>query len=302
MKILLLGPGGQLGHELQRTLRPLGTLITAGRSDRCEIRADLGAPESLDAALAASCPDLIVNAAAYTAVDQAESDYETALRINGEALGVIGAYGRQAGAPVVHFSTDYVFAGDADRPYREEDPVDPVNAYGRSKLAGEKALRESGADHLIFRTAWVYGNHGKNFLRSILRHAESRDRLTIVDDQHGAPAWSRMLAQLSTAAMQRCIDADNWRERSGIYHLSATGQTSWYGFAEAFLTHAAASGWIGRAPELAPIPTSEFPTPAKRPAYSVLDNGRFQKSFGLQVPTWQEQLALCLADFHQPHD
>ena len=178
----------------------------------------------------------------------------------------------------------------------------PINTYGASKLAGEEAIRSSGCHHLILRTAWVYGNHGRNFLRSILGHAGRRDRLAIVDDQHGAPAWSRMLAQLTAAAIQRTADRSDWAGRTGTYHLSARGQTTWCRFARRFVAAAVDRGWLARAPVIEAIATEQYPTPAARPRWSVLDNSRFESAFDLRVPHWETQLRLCLDDFHTPHD
>ncbi len=304
MKILLLGAAGQLGHELARCLAPLGMLHRAARTPitgTAELAADLSDPESLTDLLDDVRPDWIVNAAAYTAVDRAEGEPELATRVNGESVGVLARWAATHDAGVLHYSTDYVFDGRGSRPYREDDPVDPVNAYGASKLAGELALGESGCRHLLFRTAWVYGNHGKNFLRSMIGHAGRRDELSIVDDQRGAPAWSRMLAQLSTIAL-RDVVVRGWGERSGIYHLSARGETTWYGFAAALLTGAQEAGYITRVPTLSRITTAEFPTPAKRPAYSVLDNSKFEAAFDVHVPVWEGQLEQCLQDFHRTHD
>ena len=291
MKILLTGSTGQLGRELTRTLQPIGNVIALSRDDM-----DLSRPQTAGSVIESHAPDMIVNAAAYTAVDRAESERDAAQAINGDSVGVMAHYCADRKIPLVHFSTDYVFSGAANAPYREDDALDPVNAYGATKLAGENAIRHSQCAHYIFRTAWVYGNHGANFLRSMLRLARERDRLTIVADQHGAPAWSRMLAELTAAAILR----DPERSRTGTYHLSASGQTTWHGFATALLKQAYDLKLIPRNPEVARITTAEFPTPAKRPAYSVLDNARFESVFGLRVPTWQEQLGLCLQDFHTP--
>lgn len=290
MNILLTGAGGQLGRELTRTLQPLGEVKALTR-----LQLDLSQPRTVYDILEAHAPDLVVNAAAYTAVDRAESEPELACAVNGDAVDVMARYCADKGIPLVHYSTDYVFAGSSDRPYREDDTLDPVNAYGASKLAGEEAIRRADGPHYIFRTAWVYGNHGANFLRSMLRLAQDRDRLTIVADQHGAPAWSRMLAELTAAALAR----DPECRKPGTYHLSARGQTTWHGFASALLTAAHDAGLISRLPTVAPIPTSDYPTPAKRPAYSVLDNSRFENAFGLRVPTWEQQMDLCLQDFHR---
>lgn len=295
MKLLVLGANGQLGRELVRTAAPLGHVQAVTRGGPNGV--DLSDDEGLARCLAACAPDWILNAAAYTGVDAAESDRAAADAVNHRAVATLGTYAAEHGCGVVHFSTDYVFAGDGRRPYREDDPVAPINAYGASKLAGERALAASGARFLLLRTAWVYGNHGKNFLRSMVRLGREREQLRIVDDQRGAPTWSRMLAQLTTCAVAE-LARNGWADRAGTYHLSATGETTWYGFARALLEGAAARGLLPRVPALEPIPTSAFPTPARRPAYSVLDNGRFQQAFGLTVPSWEQQLAWCLEDFH----
>ncbi|HSE11980.1 MAG TPA: dTDP-4-dehydrorhamnose reductase, partial [Rudaea sp.] len=228
MKILLLGANGQVGFELARTLAPLGELQVATRDgllatrERC-LQADLANPETLDAALHAAAPDIVVNAAAYTAVDRAEDEENLADRVNHWALTVLGAWAARCGALVVHYSTDYVFDGAGERPYREDDATAPLGVYGRTKLAGENALRESGCDHLILRTAWVFGARGHNFLRTMLRLAHERDELRIVDDQRGAPTSSRLIAAATAAALTRWLDRDPTarNEALGTYHLCA---------------------------------------------------------------------------------
>ncbi|MCE5233069.1 MAG: dTDP-4-dehydrorhamnose reductase [Mizugakiibacter sp.] len=303
MRILLLGANGQVGFELLRALAPLGEVIATTRrgalpgGTACE-RADLDAPATLGALLDRTAPALVVNAAAYTAVDRAEDEQEAAMRANGEAVGALGAWAARRGALVVHYSTDYVFDGAAARPYREDDPTGPLGAYGRSKLAGEAALRESGADHLILRTAWVYGARGHNFLRTMLRLAGERERLTVVDDQHGAPTSSRLIASATAAALARWLDWDAARRRAalGTHHLVASGQTTWCGFARAIFEQAAAAGVIARVPQVDAIPTSAFPTRARRPAWSVLDTARFRDTFGLHLPDWRDGLAQAVGE------
>ncbi|MEM9301572.1 MAG: dTDP-4-dehydrorhamnose reductase [Pseudomonadota bacterium] len=300
MKLLLLGANGQVGHELARTLLPLGEVTTAARHGAM-VHADLAEASSLQAALEACRPDWIINAAAYTAVDRAESEADLAHRVNGAAVGELARWANAHDAALVHFSTDYVFPGQLERPLREDDPVDPINAYGASKLAGEQAIGAAACNHLVFRTAWVYGNHGNNFLRTMLRLAASRPELGVVDDQRGAPTWSRMLAELTTQAIAAVI-REGWRERSGIYHLSARNETTWHGFASRIFDRAAAAGRLDQPPLVKPVTTDAFPTPARRPSYSVLDNRRFEAAFGLHVPSWERQLDLCMQDFHRPHD
>lgn len=303
MKLLLLGANGQVGFELLRALAPLGEVIATTRSGAlpggtaCE-RADLDAPATLPALLDRVKPQVIVNAAAYTAVDRAEDEPEAAMRANGEAPGVLGRWAAGCGVLVVHYSTDYVFDGTATRPYREDDPTAPLGAYGRSKLAGEQALRASGADHLLLRTAWVYGARGHNFLRTMLRLGRERERLSVVDDQHGAPTSARLIAAVTAAMLARWLDWDASRCRAalGTHHLVAAGQSTWCGFARAIFEQAVAAGVIPRAPQVEAIPTSAFPTRAHRPAWSVLETARFRETFGLHLPDWRDGLAQVVGE------
>ena len=298
MKILLLGANGQVGFELARSLAPLGELVQATRSGTlpggaaCAV-GDLADTNALAALLDRVAPDLVVNAAAYTAVDRAEDEEAQATRANGEAVGEIGRWAAARGASVVHYSTDYVFDGAGTRPYREGDAVAPLGAYGRSKLAGEEALRDSGALHLNLRTAWVYGARGANFLRTMLRLARERDRLTIVADQRGAPTPARLIANATAAALVQWLARDDARRRaeSGTYHLVSAGVCTWHDFAGAIVGRAHAAGLIDREPEVAAITTAQFPTKARRPAYSVLDTSRLAATFGLHLPSWEEGLA-----------
>ena len=289
MKILLLGANGQVGHELRSALAPLGELTAATRTGMLSdgtpcAAADLGDSASLACALDDVRADLIVNAAAYTAVDRAEDEPELADRVNHRALGEIGAWAAAHGARVVHYSTDYVFDGRATRPYREDDPTAPLGVYGRSKLAGEQALAASGASHLVFRTAWVYAAHGHNFLRTMLRLAGERDELRVVADQVGAPTSARAIATATAAVLSR--DAAT----SGTFHLVAGGRCSWHDFATAIFAGAADRGLIARMPRVVPIATADFPTRARRPAWSVLDGTRLENAFGLQLPDWRAGL------------
>ena len=295
-KILLLGANGQVGTELQHALAPIGDLRATTRSGvladgtAC-VRADLADAASLRAALAEADADVIVNAAAYTAVDRAEDDAELADRINHVALGEIGAWAAARGALVVHYSTDYVFDGTSTRPYREDDATAPLGVYGRSKLAGEDALRASRARHLIFRTAWVYAAHGQNFLRTMLRLAGERDELRVVSDQIGAPTSARAIADATVMAIEQTL-AD--ARLDGTYHLVAGGQCSWFDFASAIVQGAAQRGLIARAPRMTPIATADYPTRARRPAYSVLDCTRLDRAFGLELAGWRAGLAEVL--------
>jgi len=250
---------------------------------------DLADFDGLTTALNRVSPDIIINAAAYTAVDRAEDEVELAQRINGEALRVLGAWAAQHAARVIHYSTDYVFDGGADRAYREEDATHPVSTYGRSKLAGETALRESGARHLIFRTAWVYAARGHNFLRTMLRVGAERDTLRVVDDQIGAPTPARLIAGV-TAHVVGPWRLDETPKRDGIYHLVASGQTSWCGFARAIFERAQAAGLIEQAPIVQAIRTDEYPTKAARPAWSVLDTAKLRDAFDIALPDWQAAL------------
>lgn len=303
MKILLLGANGQVGFELQRALAPLGALAAATRGGKLPggidgLRADLGDADSLAQALQSESWDIVVNAAAYTAVDRAEDEPEQATRINGEALAQVGAWAARSGALVVHYSTDYVFDGQGARPYREDDATAPLGVYGRSKLAGETALREAGCKHLILRTAWVYGARGGNFLRTMLRLARERDRLTVVDDQHGAPTSSRLIAATTAAVLKRWSDGDAAGRAgyNGGYHLAAAGETTWCGFARAIVARAAAAGLIPREVEVAAIRTADFPTKARRPAYSVLDTSKLRERFGVVLPDWRSGLDAVIGE------
>ena len=303
-KILLLGANGQVGFELARSLAPLGALHLAVRDASVAglgsaLRVDLANPETLDAALHSVQPDIVVNAAAYTAVDRAEDDANLAERVNHWALTVLGAWAARSGARVVHYSTDCVFDGSATQPYREDDVTAPLGVYGRSKLAGENALRDSGCDHLILRTAWVYAARGHNFLRTMLRLAGERDQLRIVADQRGAPTSARLIAAATALALARCLDSE--RSLGGTYHLSAGGVCSWYDFALALLQRAAAAGVVACVPDVVPIATADYPTRAARPAYSVLDTTRFRTTFGLQLPAWQSGLDAVIGELADAH-
>jgi dTDP-4-dehydrorhamnose reductase len=293
-RILLLGGNGQVGAELRRSLAGAGELVVATRDGRTidDVagieRADLADPPSLAALVERLHPDVVVNAAAHTAVDRAESERELAFRINAEAPAVLAVACARTGARLVHYSTDYVFPGNGSRPYREDDPTAPLGAYGASKLAGEQAILASGCRHLVFRTAWVYAAHGHNFLRTMLRVGAEREQLRVVADQVGTPTSAALIADATAQALRRAP------ERSGLWHLTATGRTSWHGFAEAIFAGAVARGLLARAPQVAPIATADYPTPAARPAWSVLDTSAFQRDFGVDLPDWQAGLARVL--------
>jgi len=290
VKLLVLGAGGQVGHELVRALAPVGEVVSATRDDAGTLRVDLANADSLAAALDAARADVIVNAAAYTAVDRAEDEPELADRVNHRAVAEIGAWAKRNGRRVVHYSTDYVFDGSSKRPYRENDATAPLGAYGRSKLAGEDALRASGARHLIVRTAWVYAARGNNFLRTMLRLAGERDELRVVADQTGAPTPARLVADASAAMLRQWLDDGENAGRDGTYHLVSAGWCGWFEFAEAIVDGAADRGLIERRPRVVPIATAEYPTPARRPAYSVLDTSKAASTFGLQLADWHAGL------------
>jgi dTDP-4-dehydrorhamnose reductase len=300
MKLLLLGANGQVGFELQRALAPLGELVAATRRGRlpggaaCAV-ADLADPDALEALLGRERPDVVVNAAAYTAVDRAEGEEAAAHAANAVAPAALARWCHERDALLVHYSTDYVFDGRGTRPYRENDPVAPLGVYGRSKLAGEEAVRRSGARHLILRTAWVYAARGQNFLRTMLRLASERDELRVVEDQRGAPTPARWIAAATALALARQSNGAG-EPRLGTFHLSAAGETSWFEFAQAIFEAALAAGLLERAPRLVPIASSEYPTPARRPAYSRLDNRRFNDGFALRLPEWRRGVADVVAE------
>jgi dTDP-4-dehydrorhamnose reductase len=299
MRILLLGANGQLGRTFldQGGLATRGDLLAASRDGvlvdgRHGEIADLSMPESLPDLLDRVQPDVIVNAAAYTAVDRAEQEEALATRVNGEAVGVLGQWAAMHDALVIHYSTDYVFDGRQSQPYEVDARTAPLGAYGRSKLAGEKALRDSGADHLIFRTAWVYAAHGHNFLRTMLRLGAEREELRVVADQHGAPTDTFLIVNGSLTALDRMLATDRNERRAllGTYHLVAGGATSWHGFATAIFEQAEMLGLLARQPRVLPISSAEFTTPAVRPAWSLLDNSGFRQRFNFPLPDWQQGL------------
>jgi dTDP-4-dehydrorhamnose reductase len=310
MRILLLGANGQLGRSFIEDggLAARGELVAASRDGRRfdggpAEAADLAVPDTLPTLLDHVQPDVIVNTAAYTAVDRAEQEEALATRVNGEAVGVIGRWAAAHGALVVHYSTDYVFDGAAAAPYPVDAPTGPLGAYGRSKLAGEAALRASGAAHLIFRTAWVYAPHGHNFLRTMLRVGAEREELRVVADQRGAPTSTALIVAGTLAALDAWLAADPTQRRmlEGTYHLVASGHTSWHGFAEAIFDEAPARGLLARKPCVTAITTADYPTPARRPAWSVLDNTGFRQRFGYALPDWQTGLHGVLDALARPH-
>ncbi|KAB7768015.1 MULTISPECIES: dTDP-4-dehydrorhamnose reductase [unclassified Xanthomonas] len=288
MSVLVIGGNGQVGQELLRVLsgsRVLATTRSGLLADGSAcLRADLEKPEQLVALLSVARPTWVINAAAYTAVDKAEQERAAAFRVNAEAPAAIARWCAEQGVPLLHYSTDYVFDGRARRPYLPDDPTGPLCVYGESKLAGEQAIRAAGGRHLIFRTAWVYSAHGHNFLRTMLRAGAERDELRVVADQIGTPTPAALIAQMTVRAMRHPI------QRSGTWHLTATGETSWYGFAEHIFATALALGLADRVPKLTPITTADYPTAAARPAYSRLDTSSFFADFGVELPQWQNEV------------
>ena len=275
--ILLLGRTGQIGQELHPRLARIGPVVAP---DRKEL--DLARPDSIREVVRATAPRLIVNAAAYTDVDGAESETDAAHTVNGIGPGVLAEEASRLGARLVHFSTDYVFDGEKSTPYTEDDPPNPLNVYGSSKLEGEEAIRQGADRYMILRTSWIYGLHGRNFLRTILRLARERDEIRVVDDQFGAPTPSWAVAE----AVCRIIEDD--RDATGLYHVSCAGQTSWYGFARSILAQLPDERGAGC--RVIPIPASEYPARVKRPRWSVLSNLRLERTFGFTIPDWTEAL------------
>ena len=286
MKILLLGKNGQVGWELQRSLAPLGELIALDHDGAPGLSGDFADPESLAATVRAVAPGLIVNAAAHTAVDKAESEPDFARALNALAPGVLAREAAALGALLVHYSTDYVFDGSGDAPRTEDAPTGPLSVYGATKLEGEQLIRDSGCRHLIFRTSWVYAARGGNFAKTMLKLAADRDALTIIDDQHGAPTGAELLADVTAHAARMTLANP---DLAGTYHLAAGGETTWHGYARHVIEFARAKGQpIKVGPDaIRPVPTSAFPTPAKRPANSRLDTQKLQQAVGLTLPAWQ---------------
>ena len=293
MKILLLGKNGQVGWELQRALAPLGEVMAFDR--RSEPAADLAQPESLAALVRSERPDVIVNAAAHTAVDKAESEPDLAQTVNAVAPAVLAREAAALGAWLVHYSTDYVFDGSGTAPWAESSPVAPLSVYGRSKADGEAAIRQSGCRHLILRTSWVYAARGGNFAKTMLRLARERDRLTVVSDQFGAPTGADLLADVAAHAIRA---ARQRPQVSGTYHAVAAGETSWHGYACHVIEQARAAGQSIKVPPgaIEPVPTSAFPTPARRPANSRLDTALLRRTFDLTLPPWQQGVDRMLAE------
>jgi dTDP-4-dehydrorhamnose reductase len=286
-RILLIGRIGQVGWELRRTLAPMGQIVCV---DYPEI--DLTADDSIRRWVRETRPDIVINAAAYTAVDKAESEPDKAMKINGAAPGILAEEARKLGALMVHYSTDYVFDGAKTEPYVETDAPNPLGAYGRTKLAGDEAVRAVGGAHLIFRLCWVYGARGQNFMLTMMRVAREREKLRVVSDQIGCPTWSRMIAETTALALKRALAAGDVGAFTGTYHLASSGITSWHGFADAIVALMPAEG--RKCTRVEAISTAEYPTPTKRPAYSVLACDKLERTFGLRLPHWDESLKQVL--------
>jgi dTDP-4-dehydrorhamnose reductase len=294
MKILLFGKNGQVGWELQRSLAPLGEVISLD-ADSTGLSADFAKPESLVATVREVAPHWIVNAAAHTAVDKAESESDLARAINATAPGVLAREAAAMGAWLMHYSTDYVFDGSGSTARAEDAPTGPLGVYGATKLEGEELIRASGCQHLIFRTSWVYAARGGNFARTMLKLAQERDALKVIDDQIGAPTGADLLADLSAHAMRSVALQP---QHGGTYHAVASGHTSWHGYATHVIENARARGLSIRVAReaIAAVPTSAFPTPARRPANSRLDTRKLRNTFGLQLPDWQSGVDRMLAE------
>ena len=286
MNILILGGTGQVGFELQRSLAPLGTIIAPSRSDL-----DLMSEQAVSEYLQSHKPDLIANAAAWTAVDAAEKSQEAAYRLNGGLPEQLARYAVEKGARLVHYSSDYVYSGAGNTPWTEDSPTGPLSVYGQSKLAGDEAIQKSGADHLIFRTSWVYSARGHNFMKTMLRLAQEKESLNIVADQIGAPTPARLIADVTALAVHKDLE-------SGLYHLTTTGQTSWHGFALEIFKLARQMGQVLtlQAENVKAISTSDYPTPAQRPLNSRLSVTKVEHKLNVRLPNWQLQLELTLAE------
>ena len=288
--ILLTGSTGQVGFELARSLQGLGKVVALDRS-----ALDLSDLDSLRRTVREVAPALIVNPAAYTAVDKAETEYDLAMRVNAEAPGLLAEEAKRLNAGLIHYSTDYVFDGQKQGPYDEDDAVAPQNVYGKSKLAGEQAIAVAGGMHLIFRTSWVYGARGKNFLLTMLRLGAEREELSVVGDQFGAPTWCNTIATMTAHVLAQAMRSGDWHEwwqaNNGIYHLTASGSTTWRDFAEAIFEQSP----LERKPAVKPISAASYPTAAKRPTNSRLSNEKLAARFRIRAPDWREALKLCMA-------
>lgn len=291
--ILVIGANGQVGWELLRTLAPLGQVVGADMPPFVGQTVNLAEPQTLSPLLNTVQPNIVINAAAYTAVDRAEQEHELATIINSKAVGELGRLAAQANIPVIHYSTDFVFSGNNTQPYLEDDPTGPLSVYGATKLAGEQALAASGAMYLLFRTSWVYGVRGNNFLLTMRRLFKEREEVRVVNDQTGSPTWSRLLAEVTAQVTSRLLNGEiDLPSVQGTYHVTGGNNTTWYGFAQTIHQY---SNFKCR---LTPISTPDYPTPARRPMYSVLNNDKLQRVFGLSLPDWQESVEQCLKDLN----
>jgi len=294
MKLLVIGGNGQVGHALTRALEDVGDVVVTTRSGRtvdeaaCDVL-DVSALDSIGQYIEAQRPDVVINATAYTAVDRAEDEPALAFAINADAAGRMAAACAQVGARFVHYSTDYVFDGQSTRPYREDDATAPLGVYGASKLAGEAAIAAAGGEHVILRTAWVYGWHGHNFFRTIRRLASEREVLKVVDDQRGAPTSAMFIADITA-----CLLAVGTNIR-GVRHLTTSGQTTWYEFARSIVASMPVADRAIQNLRIEPVPSAQYPTPARRPAYSVLDNSMLANELGMRFPSWSDAFASVLA-------
>ncbi len=300
-RIVLLAPNGQVGFELQRSLAPLGLLFCLSRAD-----VDFSDIATTSARVLALQPDVIVNAAAWTAVDKAETEQDAAYLLNAALPGALAAIAQQRNGWLVHYSTDYVYPGTGEQPWREDDATAPLSVYGASKLAGDLAIRQSGVRHLIFRTSWVYAARGNNFMKTMLKLAAQRESLNVVADQFGAPTSARLIANVTAFALQQVLNAppaengEGGNDKSGVYHLAAAGATNWYQFAGAIFGLARQAGLpLALQPDqFNPITTAQFPTPAQRPANSRLDLSKLEQTFGLTLPDWHSQLKLTFDEYY----
>lgn len=292
MKILLIGRNGQVGWELERCLMPIGEIIALDRSE-----ADFSNPDSVRSVVKKVKPDVIINAAAYTAVDAAENDEVLAMRVNAEAPGILAEEAASINALFIHYSTDYVFDGKKDGAYTEEDLPNPINIYGKSKLAGENAIKSTGVDHLIFRTSWVFSSRGKNFYQTVLRLAQEREELAIVADQVGTPTWARLIAETTGYCL---IEGIRRRKQgsftSGVYNLTAKNYTSWYEFTKEIVKNSVDQPNMLKVNSIKGITTNEYPTPARRPLNSQLDIAKLENDYSIEMPTWQDTLKYCMAE------
>lgn len=293
MKILLLGKNGQVGWELQRSLAPLGELIALDRQTHDGLSGDLSDLDALRSTIRQVTPDIIVNAAAYTAVDKAESETELANTVNGRATQVMAEEAAAMGAWLIHYSTDYVFNGQGSTPWQETDAVAPVNHYGSSKLAGEQAIVASGCKHLIFRTSWVYGARGNNFAKTMLRLAKDRETLNVIADQIGAPTGADLIADVTALAVQQAVQRP---ELSGLYHLAASGEVSWHGYASYVIEFAKTNAEKLAVITVDPIETTAYPTPARRPLNSRLNTRKLRDNFSLHLPDWHSGVTRMLME------